>query len=235
MKDFVTEYNRSASSLFIMDHDIKSSYAKVITNARINIEFGTKISRDNQSKIKIINQLYPSLFASAIKQSGLLNDLLNEGVEFNFVFFDDNYREFTNIVIDRKTIKELLKDSPNDKHSSEVSKNNNPKAAEIEQMLKVMNGNLPYVDPKTGNKVLRINLSDKNELVYEVEPAADLMVLLKSEDGKNLLKDEMMRNPNLKLLANNLKNTGILGIKYIYLNKKGKVINYIILDEKDLK
>lgn len=230
MQDYVKNFNTSAD--FLRNEIITSAVSEVsVPDNEIKITFQTNLQQSEETKI-VYNKTLPTLFADVLQRDSSSMDLLEEGVHFKVSFLADDSSELTNLIVDSKKINELMKLSlPNTATPSSNSKIR----PEIQQMLALMNANMPIENKADGTKILKIEINDNEELIYKVEVPDDFAALMKMESAKELIKESLLRNGELKKIFSTVNRFGISTIKYEYLNKKGVVVSSNSITEKDLK
>lgn len=234
IQDFVSSYNQSSQ---LMSNDIlESTKAEALPNNEVRILFISNLVQNTTNKT-IYKQMFPPLIANLFKYEKSAAPLINEGVKFEIILLAKDRSELSRTTIDRKKMLELLNDKTNPSVSNASNTDemsNSSSEPSLKDILVLLNKSLPIVDKKAGTKILKIGVSDKNELVYTVEVEDRLATILKNDIAKNLMRDDILRNPQVKTVLNGIKRYNVTSIKYTYLNSIGKVINEIIVTKEDL-
>ncbi|SHG15060.1 hypothetical protein [Flavobacterium defluvii] len=231
MQEYVNAFNNS-SELF-QNNIISSAKANAfLAENKIEIRIYTNLEPDGSSK-SVYSQMFPSLLSEILKSDAASMELIREGVKFEMFFLANNASVLAELKVDEKELNELLNKSKMvsiDKKETSGSGLN----PELQQMLSIMNQNMPITN-EDGTKILKIDISDKNELVYKIEVPKQYAELLKGEGAKVLMKESILRSSDLKTVLGSIQRYNITTIKYEYLDDKGKSVNDIILTGKDLQ
>jgi hypothetical protein len=229
MQDYVNSYNNSTSMM--QDEVITHTSAKaLLQDNKIEIRIDTNLDQSASNK-SIYKDMFPAFLGETMKKDPASVELINEGVTFEIYFLANNSTVLAELKVDREELKKLLAKN----NTNSLDKNTGSDVdSEMQQMLALMNQNMPIVN-EDGTKVLKIDISDKNELVYKIEVPKQYSEVLKGEGAKVLMKENILRSSDLKNIIGSIKRYGITTIKYIYQDAKGQLVNDIILTEKDLK
>ncbi|WP_207784957.1 hypothetical protein [Flavobacterium sp. HTF] len=231
MQDYVNSYNNSTS--LMQDEVITHTSAKAfLQDNKIEIRIDTNLeqSKTNES---IYKDMFPAFLGETMKKDPASVELINEGVTFEIYFLANNSTILAELKVDKEELNKLL--AKNTTNSLDKKQNTeSDSGSEMQQMLVLMNQNMPIVNDD-GTKVLQIDLSNKNELVYKIEVPKQYSEILKGDGAKVLMKESILRSSDFKSILASVKRYGITTIKYVYQDKKGQFINDIVLTEKDLK
>ncbi|CAC9976700.1 MULTISPECIES: hypothetical protein [Flavobacterium] len=231
IQEYVNTFNNS-SALFHNDI-ISSASAKAFLNEnKVEIRIDTNLEQNESSK-SIYNQMFPALLGEMLKSDRASMELIREGVTFEMFFLANNSTILAELKVDEKELNKILSknNTPAVDRKELSSSGMNP---EMQQMLAIMNQNMPIVN-EDGTKIIKIEISDKNELVYKIEVPKKYSELLKGEGAKVLMKESILRSSDLKTILGSIQRYNITTIKYLYQDAKGNLVNDIILTEKDLK
>ncbi|WP_395054318.1 hypothetical protein [Flavobacterium sp.] len=227
--EFVNSYNLSAPML--TNQIITSTTAKVLPENIIEIRFETSLEQNEENK-NSYTTIFPSMITNLFTKDETIKDLIDEGISFKVGFYASNNSKFSELTVDKTKIAEFEKSMISE--SKTVSADYNSKVSpELNQMLVVMNKSLPIVN-KDGTKILKIKISDNNELIYIVEIPEEYVQILKTENAKNMMKDEIKRGTDFKKIMSSVQSLNINKIKYIYQDTKGLKVNEINLNQNDL-
>jgi hypothetical protein len=235
IKDFVKEFNisptQSNSGMY------RSVTAEELPNKKIKLTFGSDMSTNfdgDNGYSKTLANTFASYLISNVKE---VPNLVNEGVEFQISFVAKDHSEISNAVINKKSMVETFKKNQekllsNKPHENYVqSLNVDPNTREV---LAILNKDLPYEDKKNGTTILKIYINEESQIVYDVQVTDMFADIMKTNEGKNLIRDGMLRQPQLKGLLDGLSPLGVKEIKYNYVNKSQKTVAEIKLAKKDL-
>ena len=232
MQGYVNSYNHSAANF--TNEVITSTSAKAFLDKnKIEIRLETNLEQNEDNK-SIYNQMLPGIFAEMLKKEDQSMELIEEGVIFDVYFLAEDYTVLTELKVDKKELKKMLKDKVAPTATENAAISNSNLSPEMQEMLVMMNRNMP-IKNADGSKILKIEINEKGELLYKIEIPNEFAELLKGESAKAVLKEEILRNNNLKNVVNVVKRFGIKTIIYEYLDVKGKMINNVVLIEKDLR
>lgn len=232
MQGYVNTYNNSAA--LFSDNIITSTKAKAFLEKKeIEIRIDTNIDQNETNKA-LYSQLFPGILAQMLTKESASKELIEEGVVFDVYFLANDYTELAQLKVDQKELAKLLKGSSDltDKEKAQASNNN--VSSQMQEMLILMNRNMP-IKNTDGSKILKIEISEKDELVYKIELPKEFAASLKGEASKTLIKEELLRTANLKNIFGSVQKFGVTKIVYNYIDESGKLVNNIVIDEKDLK
>ncbi|MEC4048626.1 hypothetical protein OX284_004230 [Flavobacterium sp. SUN046] len=231
MQTFIIEYNQTASSF--SNQIVTSTKAEAEEGNQIKLIFETSIE-DTPSNRAIYKDMFPTVIADLLSNEKSSIELLEEGVKFDVVFLADNTKEIGSMIVDQKKMQEIIK-----KKSTAIPTANsigkNTENSELKQALELMNRNLPIVDKSAGTKVVKIDISEKHELVYFVEIDDKQGELLKGPEAKLLMKESILRAPQTSKVLAGVRGLGVVAIKYVYQSSKGKLFNEVTLTQADLR
>lgn len=231
IQTFIIEYNQTASSY--SNQIVTSTKAVAAEGNQIKLIFETSIE-DNPTNKSIYKDIFPTVIADLLSNEKSSVELLEEGVKFDVVFLADNSKEIGSMIVDQKKMQEILKKkSTTIPSASSVGKNT--ENSQLKQALELMNRNLPIVDKAAGTKVIKIDVSEKNELVYYVEIDNKQGELLKGPEAKALMKESILRAPQTSKVLAGVRGLGVVAIKYVYQSSNGKVFNDVTLTQADLR
>ena len=230
MQDYVNSYNNSTS--LMQDEVITHTSAKaLLQDNKIEIRIDTNLDQSASNK-SIYKDMFPAFLGETMRKDPASVELINEGVTFEIYFLANNSTVLAELIVDREELKKIMAKSSANSLNKENTDSDS--GSEMQQMLALMNQNMPIVN-EDGTKVLKIDISDKNELVYKIEVPKQYSEILKGDGAKVLMKENILRSSDLKNIIGSIKRYGITTIKYIYQDAKGQLVNDIILTEKDLK
>jgi hypothetical protein len=231
IQEYVIAYNNSASSL-TTDLITATSAEAFLNEKKIEIKIETTLEQNKNNRM-IYSQTMPAIFAEMIKKEKSSMELIDEGVKFKMFFLAQDYTVITELEVDKAMLDELLK-----KNKINPTENIGPSKSslnsELQEVIALMNVNMP-IKNEDGTKVLKIEINKENELVYQIETPDDFAKLLKKEGAAEIVKEGILRDGGLQNIFKAVKNYGISTIKYEYQDTNGKVINTILLTDKDLK
>lgn len=234
MQSYVNTYNNSAA--LFSDNIITSTKAKAFLDKnKIEIRIETNLEQNETNKT-LYSQLFPGILAQMLTKEADSKELIEEGVVFDVYFLADDYTELAQLEVDKKELAKLLKGGIDltAEEKAQASNANSNVSSQMQEMLILMNRNLP-IKNADGSKILKIEVNDKDELLYKIELPKEFAELLKGESSKALIKDELLRTANLKTVFGSVKKFGVTKIVYDYIDVKGKSVNNIVITEQDLK
>lgn len=241
--EFVSDYNNAAYSHAnslsgrFSDNIIMQTYAETFPSEEnqnklnIKIVLRSKFKRDDP-EIDLYKDLAPASFFYFINTDKRASYLVRNGVKFRVVYCSRNDRVISDLIIDKAKMLELSKQKPD----LEIGKagGNNMISSEVKQILIVLNNSLPIViDHELQIKMMKVDVNKLNELEYSLEIGKEMAETIKSDGAKELLKENILRNPNTRQLFMKVKSIGLSHIKYIYKDKAGKKLNEVLLTEAD--
>lgn len=231
MQDYVNNFNSYASLL--QNGIITSASADAsIPENEIRIIFQTNLQQNEDTK-EIYNKTLPSLIAELLKKDTSSMDLVDEGVHFKVSFLAENSSELTELIVDKKKMDELLKDSVLTPPA--VASKNPNLTPQMQEILALLNKNMPIENKAEGTKIFKIDITEANELVYKIEVPNDYAALLKMDSANELIKESLIRSSDFRKVISAVSQYGITTIKYQYQNSKGTIVNTITLTQNDLK
>ncbi|MBJ2125695.1 MULTISPECIES: hypothetical protein [unclassified Flavobacterium] len=228
---FVNSYNKSAANF--SNDIITSTEAKAfLDQKRIEITMETIIESNAENK-SMYTQLFPNFLKEMFSTDREIKGLIEDGVVIKVDFLGSDNTSIAEFEIDKKELDELIKKNAGKPVVSVESVTPNG-GSELGEMLVMMNRNMPLKN-SDGSKVLKIYHNDKNQLVYQVEMPDDIIEILKNNTANSLVKESILRQGQIQKVASMIQRYGIKDIKYEYFNAKGKMINTLVLTEKDLQ
>ena len=232
MENYITAYNNS-SQLITNEFITYTSARSFLKDNKIEIMFITNLEQNESNKM-IYKQTLPDLFAEILKKEELSMELIEEGVNFEVFWLAEDQTILEQFTINKKNLNELLKKDIKSGSVEKAVTSSTAVNSDLQEMLALMNKNMP-IKNTDGTKILKIEINEKNELVYQIETPNDFAKLLKKEGAKEIIKESILRSGNLKNIINTVQTYGISTIKYVYRDNKGKEVNDIVLTAKDLK
>ncbi|MCZ4245821.1 hypothetical protein [Pedobacter punctiformis] len=228
MNAFVLSYNASAKpNGIVYSTNAEALYDKKIIKIRIVTNYALEDTKNG-----IVDKFLPTLFVQLLAGEDLARELINEeGVNFEVTFFTIRLSEFSSITIDKKKLAELEKEAKGKINADDLL--NNTGNSKIKNILSILNKNLPVKDKNTGLTILKIDINDKNELLYDISVPNSIAEKIKGKDASEVLKDDILRNGNSKQLFMNVRSLGITTLKYKYRDEKGNYLNEITLTQQD--
>lgn len=225
VQDFVKMYNNSSSMM--INQMIKSTKASSTSSDQINIEVNTTYqSTDLESEL--VSKSLPDLIAQAIKSEKEGKELFESGVKFNLKVYSADSK----IIIDKTIDKDNVNKSVDFKSIAEGKK---PDSNELNQILEAFNKNLPMVDQTTGTKIVSIKADENKNIIYTNEVPDSYIPMLKVDGAEKLMKEEMIKTPQIQQIFRQTAVLGVNNLKYIYTDSKGNVIKEIVISKNDLK
>ncbi|WP_291089872.1 hypothetical protein [Flavobacterium sp. BFFFF1] len=225
-QDFVNDYNASAPSL--SNPNIQSTIAALKPDNTIVIIIVSTMPQTDENR-SIIGQMLPTVMTETLSNIPSFQDLVSENVKFRIEYRANDNTKLGVADIDKSSLKAAqLKNS---KNGNDIKFNAaDPK---VNEMLAMINKALPIVDKEAGTKITKIDILGE-DLVYFVEVDQKMEGLLKSENFKTVMKDEILRNPQSKTLINSVRPYGVKRVKYRYIGANKKTVGEISVDDKDL-
>lgn len=230
MAKFVIMYNNTSS--YIVNDVIRATKAETVSPTEIKITIDTRISDDMQSEMT--EKSFPALISSVLLKEKISSDLLDEGVNFKVNITDVNYTNITTVDINKNTIKNFTA-SDVSSNTSAISTVESDVNSELNEMLAILNKSLPIEDKASGFKIMKIEAGNDQDIIYYVQVPNEIAEVLKIEGADNLMKDEVLRNPELKQILQKANQYNINKLKYRMTNNKGEKLKEIVINEKDIK
>lgn len=225
VQDFVKMYNNSSSMM--INQMIKSTKASSTSPDLVNIDVTTTYqSGDMESDL--VSKSLPDLIAQAIKSEKIGKELFESGVKFNLKVHSADSKVIIDKTIDDKNLKGSV-------DFNAIAKGEKPSTNDLNQILEAFNKNLPIVDPATGTKVVSIKADAEKNLIYTNEVPDSYIPMLKVEGSDKLMKDEMIKTPQVQQVFQQTAVLGVNNLKYVYTDSKGKVLKEIVISKNDLK
>lgn len=233
MNSFVLSYNRDIGRYTnsIITYSEAESLFKEKT---IKIKFLTSFSSEDV-KSGIMNTLSQSVFSQLLAKEELSRELINEGVTFQVLFLTKNAVVFSTLLVDKNELSKLDNESKNNiKENANKNPSNYLNSNSPNQVLAMLNKNLPIVNKETGFTILKIDINKKNELVYEIKVPNNLAKRMKGKDAADIVKDDMLRGDTAGKLFSSVSKFNIKVIKYKYKDEQDQFLNEVILTTNDL-
>ncbi|WP_426485832.1 hypothetical protein [Flavobacterium sp. 2] len=228
---FVNAYNNSASNF--SNEIITSTKAKAfLDQKKVEINVETTLEQNENNKA-VYGQLFPVFLKQMLSTDKDVKELVEEGVVFQVDFLANDNTSIAEFKIDQKELAALIKNNAS-KPEVAVGPSTSNGSPELQEILVMMNKSMP-VKNADGSKIVKIYLNNENQLVYQVEMPEDVLKLLENKAANSLVKESILREGQVQKVVRSLLPYGIKDLKYEYLNAKGKIINYMIITEKDLK
>jgi len=228
VNEFVVSYNDAAATF--SNNIITHTSAKALPNHEIRIIFETTL-RKNSINNAMYEKLLPTMTTQIVESGNTVPDLLKDGVKIHFAVLAFDDAEIAETTLDFKSY-----NSEKQKNAVKPQNASNPNIAPaLQQILEMLNKNLPIEDKEAGTKIISIAVNEKSEIVYTHEIPVSLAKDLQGNDVKNLLKDEMMRDLNVQKMLPLLNRYGLTAIVYLYRDTNGKMVNKIKLTTNDFQ
>ncbi len=221
--EFVFAYRNSFAAVANSNPYIVSSSAEKTSANEVTIRFYTKSTEETSMESDLLRKSLPEIVGTAILQEPSSKQLINDGVKFNVKILDEGGQ---NVLYSKVFDKESVGKSP---------ATNNTGTPGIAQILDGFNKNLPVTDPSTGIKIVKIEAGDDQDIIYKAIVPPNMAELFKSDGAKELLKEELLRSPQIKDILMRSENFGISKLKYKYMDEKENLITEISISKADLK
>ena len=231
IQDFVESYNRGADKL--SNTVVASTSAYFISKDDVGLKFTTNNAVDSNDTDLYLN-LLPDLIANLLSTTPAAQQMIKEGVTFNISFLDKNNSTISKIRVDEQKLSELLAKSKENQTANSKAGDLSHLSEDIQQMLTVLNANLPYEDVNTGIKILQVSVINPQELTYTVEVPLDLMPIIKGEEAKEMLKNEILNSENFRTVITTMEGLNLIHVRYLYVGPRGEVVNEFKLTKEDL-
>ena len=128
--------------------------------------------------------------AVALNSEKSINELVEDGVNFKIKVIDkDGQLQYTEIY-DKSKFQSLGKIDLNPETGTSTE--------DLNKILDIYNKNLPQEDPSTGIKITKIEAGNNHDIIYSAEVPDELKEVLKLNNAKTLMKDEMLRQPQIQ-------------------------------------
>lgn len=227
INDFVNIYNRSSSMM--ISHTIKSTKAVASGDNEITIEVNTSSQPEDEIETQLIKSSLPELIGQAIKSEPKGQELLDSGVKFNLKIYGKDARVIADETVDKNSLKGNAA-----KELRSIAQGNTG-ASQLNTVLEVFNKNLPMEDKSTGTKIMSIKADEENNIVYTAEVPDSYKEMLQMEGAEQILKDEMLRSPQVQQIFTKTAALGVNNLKYKYTDSKGNTIKEITITKADVK
>lgn len=220
-------YNQSSSMM--TNSMIKSTKAIDSGNDQITIEVNTSNEVGDEMQAELMKTSLPELIGQAIKSEPKGRELLDRGVKFNIKIYGVGARVIADEVIDSKNIKG---DAEKDPKSISVGSSG---PDQLNAVLDIFNKNLPSEDPSTGIKIMSIKADNESNIVYTAQVPESFQKLFQVEGAEQIVKDEMLRSPQIQQIFSKTERLGVKDLIYKYTDANGKNIKEIKITKEDLK
>lgn len=227
IRNFVMMYNQSSSMM--TNSMIKSTKAIDSGNDQITIEVNTSNEVGDEMQAELMKTSLPELIGQAIKSEPKGRELLDRGVKFNIKIYGVGARVIADEVIDSKNIKG---DAEKDPKSISVGSSG---PDQLNAVLDIFNKNLPSEDPSTGIKIMSIKADNESNIVYTAQVPESFQKLFQVEGAEQIVKDEMLRSPQIQQIFSKTERLGVKDLIYKYTDANGKNIKEIKITKEDLK
>lgn len=225
VQDFVKMYNNSSSMM--INQMIKSTKASATNAEQVNIDVNTNYQSDNMES-ELVSKSLPDLIAQAIKSEKIGKELFESGVKFNLKVYSADSKVLVDKTIDKNNLNKSV-------DFKAIAQGEKPDSDQLNLLLETFNKNLPIVDQTTGTKIVSIKADKDKNLIYTNEVPDSYIKMLNVEGADKLMKEEMVKMPQIQQIFQQTAVLGVNNIKYIYTDSKGKVIKEIVITESDLK
>lgn len=227
-KNFVDQYN---NEIKMSNSGISmSSHAQLVSDKKIRVFFQTNYNKEDDG-FDFLKSSASSILISSLPDIKLLNNLFEDGVEFEYVLLAKDKSIIGSTLINKKLYDEYTKTA----EGSANVKDKNLSSTEIqfEKMLVMLNRQLPYTEPSTGVKITQI-FSKKNALVYKSEMPDQLAKNYNGETTLILMKAEIIKSDKVKTALSSMEEFNINKLIYRYYRTNGKLLAEIPVEKKDL-
>lgn len=225
-EEFVKMYNNT-SSMMVRSAGFKSTKATSTPTGDVDIEITTTYL-NNDMEAELMKNAIPDIIGQAIQAEPSGKELLEEGVKFNLKVYSSNGVVMSSQTIDKNTKKGNI-------DLEAIAKGDTPDSAQLNEILKVFSKSLPIVDKASGIKIVAITADAENNIVYSAEVPDQYADVLAADAAAQLMKDEIMRSPDVRQIFAQTKSIGVNNIKYIYKDKTGKKLNEITIKRDEVK
>lgn len=227
MVQFVSEYQNAIGPLTRDNNYISSSSAEKSGADEITIRFYLKDQAGEDIGLEMIKKSLPQVMAKALNKEKIGQDLVNDGVKFRIRVVDEKGKNvFYSETFDKNNI-------PKDDPANLLSTKNQD--GEISQVLEVFNKNLPIIDPETGLKITKIELGKNQDIIYTAIVPNELKEAMKTEGAKEMMKEEMLRDPQIKMLLSRSHELNITKLSYHYKDEKGNLLSEVTISSSEIK
>jgi len=227
IQSFVDMYNRSSSMM--TSYMIKSTKATSSGPDEITIDVNTAHQGTDELESGLITSSLPELIGQAIKSEKLGQELLDSGVKFKLKIYSADGKVIVDEAIDKNKLKG---NAPEDLKSIGSGNATN---SQLNSVLEVFNKNLPIEDKATGTKIMSIKADENNNIVYTNEVSNSYKEMLQTDGAEQIVKDEMLRMPQIRQVFSKTEMLGVKKLKYVYTDTKGNIIKEITISKEDLK
>ncbi|RZJ72866.1 hypothetical protein [Flavobacterium sp.] len=237
MQDFVTNVNKSSST---MSNAVFRSISAEVKPGK-TITFVSELEATNEeADVATFSKLGPPIIAEMVNQLPGGKDLMDEGVKFHVIFKTRDGVTISDETLDKAAIAKLTNVESSKNFGDNSGKPSVGSKANIasglKNMLQVLNRNLPIVvDKETDMKITRIDVNEKNELVYSVEIPKDLTANFDNPAIKEILKQELLKDGNIRRIFPGIAQHGIETITYEYGAKGEKPTLSVSIHKDEIK
>ncbi|MCX8523096.1 hypothetical protein OF897_04065 [Chryseobacterium formosus] len=223
VQDFVDMYNRSSS--MIATNQIKSTKATAVSENQVDISLETDYEKGDMES-DLVTSALPDLIGQAIRSEKLGKELFESGVQFNIKVYGKNSQVILEQPIDDKKLSK-------DVDFKAIAKGEKPDSKQLNIILESFNKNLPIVDASTGTKITSIKADAENNLVYTCEVPDSFKTALAAEGTEKAMKEAMLQSGEIKQVFAQTSVLGINHIKYLYVDKNGKVLKEVTITKEE--
>lgn len=216
-RTFVDQFNKENKHPILGN---RKSIAHFEKDGNITLKIYTNYKGD-ELEIQLVEKSLPEIIGKQLLNDSKIIELLELGKEFNVYIYD---------AYNKKIAEESI--NKNSTFSPIEAKDTNSKAQEFNNIIAILNKNLPITD-EAGVTILSINIDNKN-LVYTAEIPDELKELFNIEGSSDLLKSELMKDKNLVDAFRQTQMYNIENIIYKYIDKKGNTLKEVKISSTDL-
>lgn len=225
-EEFVKMYNNT-SDMMVRSAGFKSTKATSTPTGDVDIEIKTTYA-DTDVEAELMKNAIPDIIGQAIQAEPSGKELLAEGVKFNLKVYSAN-----DVMMSAQTIDKTTKKGNIDLEA--IAKGDKPDSSQLNEILKVFSKSLPIVDKASGVKIVAIKADAENNIIYSAEVPDQYADALATDAATQVMKDEMMRSPDVRQIFAQTSAIGVNNIKYVYSDSKGKKLNEITIKRSDVK
>lgn len=227
MVQFISEYQNAIGPLTRNNNYISSSSAEKSAADEITIRFYLKEQSGEDLGLEMVKKSLPQVIATALNKEKIGQDLINDGVKFRIRIVDEKGKKvFYSETFDKNNI-------PKETASNFATSKNNDQ--ELQQILEIFNKNLPITDSESGIKVMKIALGTNQDIIYTAVVPDDFKEAMKTEGAKEMMKEEMLRDPQIKMLLSRSHELNITKLTYHYKDEKGNLLNDVTISSSEIK
>jgi len=224
ISEFVSLYNSSTKQ--VANPVLEDTSAEKTGDKEITIRLYVSIAKDDP-QLEMIKVPLAQSIAVALNSEKSINELVEDGVNFKIKVIDkDGQLQYTEIY-DKSKFQSLGKIDLNPETGTSTE--------DLNKILDIYNKNLPQEDPSTGIKITKIEAGNNHDIIYSAEVPDELKEVLKLNNAKTLMKDEMLRQPQIQNIFSSVSELGIDKLRYLYKDKNGNTVSEIVLSKEDIK